>query len=109
MNSNVIVVIAVTLFFLGIMLGALLSQEHPFNAKPLPACWHKDVLYETMVKPLRYRLSWSGKFREQDETLAMFVNDKEGAWFLVAMKIDSIRACILARGDKSRLWFGRSM
>lgn len=102
------------LFILAIMIFDQARAEpyqvpnHPAFTAKLPACVVKTVLLKDLKK-FKHPISWVGTDDSHPAQLALFVNVENGTWFLVAIRTDSVLACVMARGNESRLVFGRPM
>ena len=82
-------------------------ERHPYFYKPLPLCVIKDKLFKDLEHRLQHPVAWTGKAHEYGEVLVVFAHVENRTWFIVAMKIDGKRGCILSRGTEFLLIFGR--
>lgn len=79
--------------------------KQPIFTNPIPACIHREILFKALSQA-RHPQTWTGLDESHPAQLALFVHRKTGTWFLVAIRQDSVLACIMARGNESRLQFG---
>ncbi len=81
------------------------ANHYAFKA-PLPHCINKGTLFKALEQKLKHPVSWTGRDESKPVRHVIYSNDEKGTWFLVIAKTDSVVACIVARGNESRNFFG---
>ena len=94
------------LFFAG---SAFPQTNNPILSAPLPVCGLDNRAFDELAGGLELNRVWRGRHENGEGILELSTN-KKGAWFLFYRSADNQGRkliCVIARGDKSREWFGR--
>ena len=85
-----------------------LSGGHPFFWEHLPVCRFKEPLLADLGK-LHYHARATFKDTLKGQVMVIYLHRRNGTWFLVVNYIDHKHGCIVARGDRYKLYFGKPL
>ncbi len=83
-----------------------LAGGHPYFWEPLPICKFKASLANDLEKT-RHMASASFRDTLKGQVLVVYSHSEDRTWFLVVNYLDRPHGCIVQRGDKYNLYFGK--
>ena len=81
-------------------------EMHPYFWQPLAVCFFKTQIVDEMAK-LKQKARATFRDTKTGKVLVIYTNVEDRTWFLVVNYIDHPHGCIVQRGDKYRIQFGR--